>query len=278
MRKLLLTAVAAAAIATPAMARDNSPYLGIEAGALFARDLDFDYFDGETSYNNFLVIDHKTGSDIDVVGGYDFGFIRAELELSRKRASHDQYVFDDFEGGTITDDGNGHTRVWSVMGNALADFGNQDGLSFYAGGGLGIAKTKVSFDDGVDSGSIKDSHLAWQLIAGVRYAITPSIDIGAKYRYFNTKLADNDILFTGDNADGRFRSHSILASLIFNFGAPEPVVEAAPPPPPAPVAEPMPEPMPAPATITCADGTVISADAVCPAPPPPAPNPGERGL
>ena len=276
MRKLLLTAVAASAIAAPAMARDNTPYLGIEAGALFARDLDFDYFDGETSYNNFLVIDHKTGTDLDIVGGYDFGFIRAELELSRKRARHDQYVFDDFEGGTDTTDGDGHTRVISVMGNALADFGNQDRLSFYAGGGLGIAKTKISFDDGVDSGRIRDSHLAWQLIAGVRYAINPAVDIGAKYRYFQTKLADKDILFTGDNADGRFRSHSILASLIFNFAAPaEPAYEAAPPPPaPEPVVEPA--PAPAPQTMTCADGTVIAMDAVCPAPPP-APAPGERG-
>ena len=41
MRKLLLAAVAATAIATPAMARDGSPYVGIEGGALWAKDFVF---------------------------------------------------------------------------------------------------------------------------------------------------------------------------------------------------------------------------------------------
>ena len=41
MRKLLLAAVAATAIASPAMARDGSPYVGIEGGALFAKDFSF---------------------------------------------------------------------------------------------------------------------------------------------------------------------------------------------------------------------------------------------
>ena len=76
----------------------------------------------------------------------------------------------------------------------------------------------------------------------------------------------------------KFRSHSILASLIFNFGG-----ERAPPPPPPYVAPTPPPPPPPPATQTCADGSVIMATDICPpAPepytPPPAPEPApERG-
>jgi len=43
MRKyLFLAAVAAAAVASPAVARDNSPYVGIEGGVLLPRDTNFD--------------------------------------------------------------------------------------------------------------------------------------------------------------------------------------------------------------------------------------------
>ena len=44
MRKYLLAAAAAAAIASPAMARDGSGYVGIEGGILFPKDQDADLF------------------------------------------------------------------------------------------------------------------------------------------------------------------------------------------------------------------------------------------
>ena len=103
------------------------------------------------------------------------------------------------------------------------------------------------------------------------------MNLGLKYRYFQTDRLN----FTNDFGDfssverGHFSSHSLLASLIFNFGAPAPMEMAPPPPPPPP---PAPEP-----TLTCPDGSVIPASSACPAPPPPPPPPpapverGERG-
>jgi hypothetical protein len=162
------------------------------------------------------------------------------------------------------------------MVNALADFGAVDGLGFYAGAGLGRAWGKALNDS--------DSAWAWQLIAGVRTALSPNIDAGLKYRYFRTRelnFQGGPLQYGGPSRvasftpslNGPFKSHSLLASLVFNFGAPpapEPVIAPPPPPPP-----------PAPATQTCPDGSVILATDVCPAPPPPpppAPPPaGERG-
>jgi hypothetical protein len=115
--------------------------------------------------------------------------------------------------------------------------------------------------------------LAWQLIAGARAPLSENIDAGIKYRYFSAgDFVDKDV--SGFQARTKLKSHSILASLIFNFGA----AAAPPPPPPAPVEAPPPPP-PAPATQTCPDGTVIPATETCPAPPPPPPPPpsGERG-
>jgi hypothetical protein len=42
LRKILLAAATAAALSTPAYARDGQPYLGIEGGVLFPRDQDID--------------------------------------------------------------------------------------------------------------------------------------------------------------------------------------------------------------------------------------------
>ena len=286
MRKYLLAAVAAAAIATPAYAQTSGPYVGISAGLLFPRDTDVDAdvnfvdedFD-DVTYENVLDVDYKRGWDLDVTGGYDFGGFRLEGELALKRAKIDELQLDedfvdDLEEGGVdvvdTDfDLDGRARVTSFMVNALGDF-DMGGMRAFAGGGFGRARVKL-FED-------RDSAWAWQLIAGVGMPIASNVELGLKYRYFRTgKLdfaeafdaTDADVLFRNDS---RFSSHSLLASLIFNFGSAAEApyvapVEAAPPPPVAP------------ATQTCADGSVILATDVCPAPytPPPPPPPGERG-
>ena len=105
-----------------------------------------------------------------------------------------------------------------------------------------------SFDTSFSQGS---GHFAYQAIAGVRKSITENIDLGLKYRFFDATrihFDDSSTRFTT-----RFRSSSLLLSLIYNF---------APPPPPPP-----------PPTQTCPDGSVILATDVCPAPPPPPPPP-----
>ncbi len=271
MRKYLLAAVAAAAIATPAYARDGSPYVGIEAGLVFGAntELDVDYTDLgpdiTTSYDNAFDIDFKTGVDLDLIAGYDFGMIRAELELAHKSVKADDVDIsgefaDDFD--FLLDDPDeididGRFKVTSLMGNVLFDFGNEDSWSFYVGGGLGRAWARFDGE--------RDSAFAWQLIAGTRYAVSENIDVGLKYRYFQTGNLNYDIYedcCSSFEGDGKFSSHSLLASLIFNFNTP------APPPPPVYVAPPAPPPA---ATQTCYDGSVILATDICPSPPPPPP-------
>jgi opacity protein-like surface antigen len=290
MRRYLLAAVAAAAIATPAFAQDSGPYVGFEGGVLFPRDTDVDAdinfvdpLDVDLIVDDAFDVSYKTGYDIDAIAGYDFGMFRIEGEIAYKRAKTDelelnQNFIDAYEaatGITLLDtdfDLDGRVSVLSGMLNGLVDF-DLGGVGVYAGGGFGRASVKLLGD--------KDNAWAYQLIAGVRVPITSGIDAGLKYRYFrtgslnfsdNAVFTDADILFANDS---KFSSHSLLASLIFNFGAPAPapayVPAEAPPPPPPP---------PAPATQTCPDGTVILATEICPAPPPPPPPPPpmpERG-
>ena len=274
MRKYLLAAAAAAAIAAPAAARDGSPYVGVDAGVTLVEDMDIDFdFDDGDSTQNAISVGHKLGYDVGILGGYDFGLLRAEVELARKRARHD-----DYRGSVIGngDDADGFSRSTSLMGNLLLDFGDE-GLRGFVGGGAGIARTRVRLEGTgtIYEGILKDTGFAYQAIGGVALPVTDAVDLGLKYRFYNTKVRGKDFsLGAGDTGDlkTRFRSHSLLASLTFNF--------APPPPPPPPPVEAPPPPPPPPATQTCPDGSVILATDACPVPPPPPPPPPqtpERG-
>jgi hypothetical protein len=55
MRKLAIAAaLASTALATPAFARDHSPYVGIEGGVMWVEDADVDYDDGTLSLPNAI--------------------------------------------------------------------------------------------------------------------------------------------------------------------------------------------------------------------------------
>ncbi len=290
MKKYLLAAVAAAAMATPALAQSTGPYVGIEGGVLFPNDTNVDanvnYVDPaipDATFNNVAKVNSKTGFDVDAIGGYDLGMFRIEGELGYKRAKTDSLqldpafitAYDNATGVTLTNGDfnlDDHVSVLSGMVNGLLDF-NLGGVGVYGGVGAGRARVKLLGDS--------DNAWAYQAIAGVRVPVSSNVDVGLKYRYFRTaKLNFNDDATLTDAAVGfassdHFSSHSVLASLIYNFGA------HAPAPAPIPAAAPAPPPPPAPATQTCPDGTVILATDVCPAPPPPPPPPpppaGERG-
>ena len=310
MRLFYLTAAAALTqLASSALARDGAVYVGIQGGILFPRNTNYLVTStrvqsvptgggllGQTVttsndvYGSGFVSDYRKGVDIDAIAGYDFGFVRVEGELGYKRTRNRSFAasptllaaINTAPIGGVTSNSfqfGDRTRVMSAMLNGLLDYDIAPGVRIYGGGGAGRARVKAF--------SQRDNVWAYQLIAGVSTAISPNVDLGLKYRYFQTarRHFSNGAVFT-DAATGatststfaetgRFRSHSLLASLIFNFGgvqAPPPMIEATAPPPPPP---------PPPATQTCADGSVIDAMAACPAPPPPPPPPppsrGERG-
>jgi hypothetical protein len=123
-------------------------------------------------------------------------------------------------------DAGGSSSALSFMINGMLDFGDDDGISGFVGGGVGMARVKANnyrnfanatpFLDGSDSG------LAWQVFAGVRQRIRDNIDVTVKYRFFN---ADNVklIAFNGAESEYRFRSHSLLGGITFRFGGTGPV-------------------------------------------------------
>ena len=287
MRIYLFAAVAAATTAAPALAAENGAYVGVEGGALFTQQHKMDVtLDNGTQFNNGYRIKDKTGLDVDFIAGYKLGLLRLEAEGGYKRSTLKNLrvsqplltAVSTAAGVPVTADKfnlDGHVGITSLMVNALADsnFGHSR-FGGYVGGGVGSAWANFSGEN--------DNALAVQGIAGVRAAITDHIDAGVKYRYFHTgKLTvDNDFAVNGTSfttrATDNFNSHSVLASLTYNFGSPAPRVAEVET---TVVAVPDVAP-PQLASQTCPDGSVIAATAACAAPPPPPPaatQSGERG-
>jgi OmpA-OmpF porin, OOP family len=273
MRKIAVAlALATTALAGPALARDKAWYVGIEAGANLMQNQLFDIArpgvvtgTGGAAAPVFVEdgirVRHEIGYDVGGNIGYDFGMFRAEFEVAYKDNNLDVTTIEQsipsiplFQTtgvpplGVFTDAADGNARVLSFMANGLFDFGGQDGdVGGFIGGGAGIARVQhheyqvakfgQAFIDDSDTG------FAWQVLAGVYKPITDHIDIGLKYRFFNVPDI-NTFTTNGRETETRYRSHSLMVTLAYNFFEPA----APPPPPPPPPAAPLP-PCP-PAAVT----------------------------
>src|SRR3569623_1547134 len=199
MRKTVIgLALAATVLSTPAWARDGSVYAGVEGGALFPQNMKLDYdVNGngtiDSTEANYARFKNKTGWDIDAGVGYDFGRFRLEAEGAYKRAGLNSITSTGFDvdnsvaGVQTSANIAGHVNVTSIMANGLGDLGHDGGVNFYAGGGVGYGEAKLRDVIGTSVPYYASSHggLAWQLIAGLRFPVTSSVDLGLKYRYFN---------------------------------------------------------------------------------------------
>lgn len=236
------------ALAQPGAARAGSPYISFEAGGFFGRDNDVDepvsYSSSQTpatpagpatpgsmEFDDVFSLDYaKPGFEAGIIGGYDFGWFRLELELSHKRAGLGNIRADDTTDNFLTsvnaelnrpsaapDPGapglqpltiedfelDGKMRATSAMLNALLDLKVTDRMSVYGGGGTGASQVK--------SLGAKDSAHSWQYIIGTRYKVGPKVEFGLKYRYFNSgivKLHSERISYNGNpdrlSIDGTF--------------------------------------------------------------------------
>jgi outer membrane protein OmpA-like peptidoglycan-associated protein/opacity protein-like surface antigen len=270
MRKVaIVLALASTAIAAPALARDKSWYVGVEGGAMIVEDIDYDIRGATAAASGTGTVDHNYGFDVDGVVGYDFGGFRLETEVGYRRATVDGYSSTtttprfnaagaraDAAAGNY-DVAGGRSSALSFMLNGLLDFGEDDAIQGFVGGGVGVARVAVNYGLNTRRDFVDDSDtvFAWQALAGIRAPLTENIDATLKYRFFNAenvKLVD----VANRTLDGRFRSHSVLGGLTYNFGSPTPPPPPPAPPEPAPVPPP-PAPVPVPEAVPCSPGPFI---------------------
>ena len=259
MRKFVAAIVlATTALSGPALAKDQAWYIGLEGGANLVQNQLFDIRNSAQTavVNDGLRVRHNIGYDVGGNIGYDFGKFRAEFEVAYKANGVDKMFVEQavppiFFGAQTSPPtsgfasvppigtyaaAEGNARVLSFMANGLFDFGGQDGdIGAVVGGGLGIARVQHSNYQLVGPGgraAIDDSDtgVAWQVLAGIYKPLSDHVDLGLKYRFFNV---DNVNTFTtnGLATQTRYRSHSLMVTLAYNFF--EPVLAPPPPPPPA---------------------------------------------
>lgn len=248
--KMTRIAAAAVLLTIPSIASAGMPYVGVDFGLSSGRSNDLDEFvnytvDSGTSptdvaYDDVFAAEYHHGVDFDVVAGYDFGILRLEGELGHKRSSLGKAIDDDITGqflsevndtiglaGTAGEVGvgdfqpSGSLKVNTVTANALLEVGLGHGITVSGGGGLG-----QSFARGFGG---HDSAGTWQYIFGARYALNKKVDLGLKYKYFNSgflSLEGDPETFVGANGvdalikpsmHGRFRSRNLQLSMVYNF-------------------------------------------------------------
>lgn len=223
---VLIVAVVSAVIVVPVRAQDKGFYLGGEAGLAVSTGLDLTFTPGgAVGTNGRLDVDHKRGFAGSIFAGYDFGRIRIEAEGMRLGADVDELTSDwSHAGGLVvgTQSAEGEVRARSALLNLMVDFGREDGISFFVGGGAGKTKLKVSGMALSQGGSELlddedgDWRTSWQALAGVRKSFSEHLELQVRYRYLD--VSDLEMIgLAGRAVSGGMTSHSIAVGVAYRF-------------------------------------------------------------
>ncbi len=213
---LALTIFSVPALSSAATGR-SGPYVGGFLGTSFARDTAISGQD--PSEPTRFTFDENASFDPGVyvggTGGYDFGFMRLEGELSYRNSQFDSIT--DSAGSNFRGvDGN--IGVFATMFNVFVDLHNSSRITPYLGGGIGFANIHMSETTdniGILYDESDDTVFASQVGAGMDLAINSRSSIDVGYRYFITDKARLNGEIT--SSDLRFESHNVLVGFRFKF-------------------------------------------------------------
>jgi opacity protein-like surface antigen len=149
-----------------------------------------------------LDIESDTGWAIGMAVGYDLGNnIRIEGAIAYAKNSLDKASL----LGTSVDL-TGDTSNFSFLVNGYYDFPNKSKTTPFISAGVGLARVEINDmnvpGSGAPSVSDDDNVLAYQIGAGIGYAITKDLNLDLKYFYFGTEDPEFDtttIEYSGHN-------------------------------------------------------------------------------
>ncbi|MBU1193563.1 MAG: porin family protein [Proteobacteria bacterium] len=182
------------------------PYVSFNAGVSMPADSDVNYSTGE-----IVEIESDAGFAGGVALGYDFGNnLRLEGEISYLSNEVDKATYLGINRATT-----GDVTSIAFLINGYYDFKNSTPFTPFISAGAGLANVEVDDFTFVGSGlptvSDDDTVFAYQLSAGVGYAVTDQLSLDVKYRYFAT--ADPGV----NTAEYEYGSHGVLVGLRFGF-------------------------------------------------------------
>lgn len=248
MRKLLKTlALGAAIVAAPQLANaqastnDGGVYMSLNAGVATLSDPTVTYYDAGGTFGGTgardtatAKLDTKSAATFGGAIGYDFGSVRADIEVAYSKNTINSLTFVSLNGSTATltaadradvcdyleattCGGSGNTftidgsrvRQLSAMGNLWLDLPLGGSITPYVGGGVGISGFEV---DGEGKGKF-----AFQLGAGVAVNLSRGFALTVDYRH--RVVARSNIPFDASSGYeiSALKTDSIMAGLRFTF-------------------------------------------------------------
>jgi len=243
MRKFILMAGAATAlVGAPALAEDGGAYVSISAGVASVSDTEPRYYDVGGTFGGAGATDSvqtsielKSSGAFSGVAGYDFGVMRAEVEVGYNRNEIEAINIKTVNGAPVTltpadvadvclyldlsgctasgnriafSDG-GRVRQLSAMANLWFDFPVSGRITPYVGGGAGLL--------GFEADGEGDATFAWQLGAGLAFQASPNVAITADYRYRSADGKDIAYDSVSGFEMGRIKTSTFSAGLRYTF-------------------------------------------------------------
>lgn len=200
-----LVSSAAWAADLPAPVIEYAPEIPASGGWYLRGDIGYKFYgDPDGSFNDSVVgnlrYQRESMDDAWMVGvgvGYQFtDYFRSDITLDYETPSKTRgYAVCGTCGGGFSREST-DVDVWTVMLNGYVDIGTWNNITPYVGAGIGAAyvstNNTISENPGGATSRYDGRHgewnLAWALMAGASYAVTPnwSIDAGYQYRDLGT--------------------------------------------------------------------------------------------
>jgi opacity protein-like surface antigen len=233
--------LAGIAMSSAAAAAEKGFYVGLSVGASKLGNTSIQYYDVGGTFGGSGATDtvdgrlgFKTAAEFKGTLGYDFGTVRADLELGYSRSGLKSITIDrvngsavtlspgdvsdvcDYlevdgctaSGNTITFNG-GRLRQLSAIGSIWIDLPIAKGITPYAGGGLGVS--------GFEFDGEGKAQFAWQLGAGVAFDVSQTTAITIDYRYRQAKGTQIEYDSSSGFNIGKLKTNSISAGVRFTF-------------------------------------------------------------
>jgi opacity protein-like surface antigen len=182
-----------------------------------------DDFIANSTFNDKVEFD--PGINIGMTGGYDFGYLRLEGELSYKHSEMKDITdqSDNFRFRNV----DGNLAALALMFNSFVDLHTNSIVTPYVGGGIGFATLYLSDTFGTDTrgGTLSraqlyvndsDSVFAYQVGGGVEIALNRDLSLDLGYRYFGTSTARFDSSFD-QNTKLKYESHNANVGFRLKF-------------------------------------------------------------
>jgi opacity protein-like surface antigen len=155
-------------------------------------------------------LEHESGWAFTGGIGYIIGpKLRSELELGYRTNDVERLTVPAF--GVPAGTANGDVSVFSGMVSAYYDVVTWGPITPYLGAGVGFGNIDVDITVAGVNTQRSDTSFAYQGMAGIRYALTSSVDLKLGYRYF--ALLDPQL----GSTESEYKSHNVEFGIAFKF-------------------------------------------------------------